>query len=109
MLALLLPQGFYLPLLMILHTDVYRYFIVDALLLALKSRTKQSTAAAGGFGGWGGFKVVQNSFYVHVPLMVFERGRTFYHDYYDYLFLLLVWRKLLLKKSALFIRKGPLK
>lgn len=62
MLALLLPQGFYLPLLMILHTDVYRYFIVDALLLALKSRTKQSTAAAGGFGGWGVSRLFRTAF-----------------------------------------------
>lgn len=39
--------------------DVYRYFIADALFMALKTkkgkkRTKDSPAtASGGFGGWG--------------------------------------------------------
>lgn len=65
-----LQPCFSLPLIMRLHTDVYRYFIVDALFMAPhKKRTKFSTAAAsGGLCGWGFW-----GFYVHVPLMV--KGR----------------------------------
>lgn len=62
-LALLLPQSFYL--LMKLHTDVCRYFIDDALFMALN--TEQNSNCIGwGLVGW-----VSRLFnlYVHVPLM----------------------------------------
>lgn len=65
-----------------LHTDVYRYFIVDALFMALNKQTKNNSKTIRG-GLWAGGFLVQNSFYVHVPLTVLW-GEAFYHDYYDY-------------------------
>lgn len=51
-LALLSPQSFYLPLLMRLHTDVYRYFIVDALFTALKKNKRQQQQQHQHQRGW---------------------------------------------------------
>lgn len=50
--ALLLPQSFYFPLLVRLHMDVYRYFIDDALFMALKKLNHLRGWAAGGLQGW---------------------------------------------------------
>lgn len=56
----------------------------------------------------GGFKVVQNSFYVHVPLMVLKGEEHFIMTIMTIILIISI-AELLSKKSALFIRKGPLK
>lgn len=53
--------------------DVYRYFIVDALFMALKMNKRQYSNGIRGEGG-AVSRFVQNSFYVHVPLMVLRGG-----------------------------------
>lgn len=53
--------------------DVYRYFIADALFMALKTKKRkkknkrQSSNSIRGVWWVGGFKVVQTGSYVHVP------------------------------------------
>lgn len=46
------------------HTDVYRYYIVYTLCIATGTKTIAASSTIGGY------KVVNYSFYVHVPLMV---------------------------------------
>lgn len=64
-----------------LHTDVYRYFIVDVLVFPPK-RKEQSIRIRRGFVRWGS-QICQNSIYVQVPILALG-GEVFYHDYYDY-------------------------
>lgn len=58
-----------------LHMDVYRYFIADALFVALKKEQKTvHQQHQWGLMDGGGFKVFQSGSYVHVPLMVLRGG-----------------------------------